>query len=91
MAPETARRMHTRLLQLFADDSGARLSAATGISESKISRLRNEHLGDICALVDALGLKLVSKEVRCYRPDIVNAWRTLARAGIDHIEDAEVE
>lgn len=87
---EGARKLHVRLLQAFADHSGAHLSAATGLSESRISRLRNEHLEDFCRVLDAMDRKIVSREVRCYQPDIVNAWRTLAKAGIDH-DAAEVE
>ena len=91
MPLERARQIEVRLLQRLADHGGAHLAAATGLSEAKVSRLKNEHLVDFAKLLVALGLKVVSEDVRCYQPDIVNAWRTLARAGIDHIEDAEVE
>lgn len=91
MPAERARQIEVKLLQRLADHGGAHLAAVTGMSEATVSRLKNEHLANFAKLLAALELKVVSEEVRCYRPDIVNAWRTLARAGIDHIEDAEVE
>ena len=91
MPAERARQIEVRLLQRLADHGGAHIAAVTGLSEAKVSRLKNEHLADFAKLIDALGLKLVGTDVVCYRPDIVNAWRTLAKAGIDHVSDAEVE
>lgn len=91
MQAERARNIETKLLQRLADHGGAHLAAATGLSEAKVSRLKNEHLADFAKLVVALRLKLVDEDLQCYRPDIVNAWRTLARAGIDHIDGVEVE
>lgn len=84
---EKARQIETSVLRRLADHGGAHLAAATGLSESTISRLRNEHLGAFAKLLAAAGMKVVGQEMRCYQPEIVQAWRTLARAGIDHIND----
>ena len=90
MNPDRARLIETTLLQRLADHGAAHIAAATGLSESKVSRLKNEHLGDFSKLVAALDLKVVGADLRCYRPDIVEAWRTLARAGFNH-DSAEFE
>lgn len=90
MPVERARQIEVKLLQRLADHGGAHLAAVTGLSEATVSRLKNEHLGNFAKLLTALGLKVVDEGVKCYQPDIVNAWRTLAKAGIDH-DAAEVE
>lgn len=90
MPPDRARQIETKLLQRLADHGGAHMAAVTGMSEAMVSRLKNEHLGNFAKLLSALGLKVVDEGVKCYQPDIVNAWRTLAKAGIDH-DAAEVE
>jgi hypothetical protein len=90
MPPDRARQIEVKLLQRLADHGGAHLAAVTGLSEATVSRLKNEHLANFAKLLTALGLKVVDEGVKCYQPDIVNAWRTLAKAGIDH-DSAEVE
>lgn len=90
MSSERARQIEVKLLQRLADHGGAHLAAVTGLTEATVSRLKNDHLGNFAKLLVALGLKVVDEGVKCYQPDIVNAWRTLAKAGIDH-DAAEVE
>ena len=90
MLADRARQIETKLLQRLADHGGAHIAAVTGMSEATVSRLKNEHLGNFAKLLAALELKVVDRSVKCYQPDIVNAWRTLAKAGIDH-DAAEVE
>lgn len=65
-----ARKIQSTILQALAGaESGADLAAITGLSESKVSRLKNDHLGDFAAMLAALGLKVVSVNLKCIRED----------------------
>ncbi|MCA3000288.1 MAG: hypothetical protein ING75_17000 [Rhodocyclaceae bacterium] len=65
-----ARKIQSTVLQAVASDAtGVELAEKTGLSESKISRLKTEHLGDFAAMLAAVGLKVVSARLMCVDPD----------------------
>lgn len=65
-----ARKIQSSVLQAIANDAtGVELAQKTGLSESKISRLKTEHLGDFSAVLAAVGLKVVQARMMCIDPD----------------------
>jgi hypothetical protein len=86
---ETARNSHSIVLQRIREP-GRQLAVATamGLSESTISRLKNEHLQPLCTLLAHCGLKIVPTENTCIAPDKINALLTLAKAHLDQIDSA---
>ena len=74
-----ARKIESTILQRLASDaSGAALAIVTGISESKISRLKTDHLPDVAAILAHLGLKVVPVEMECYKPEYIKLIHELA-------------
>lgn len=82
---ESARKIHTSILQALANASQKRVADALGIHESSVSRMKSTD-GDIenmARLLAVLGLKVVAVDVLTYKPEMINALHTLARAGLD--------
>lgn len=63
---ETARKGVALVLQrLQAAGTAVAVSAAMGVSESTISRLKNDHLEGVLQLLAHLGIKCVPSDYRC--------------------------
>lgn len=74
-----ARKIESTVLQRLASDaSGAAIAIATGLSESKISRLKTDHLPDLAAVLAHLGLKVVPSDFECYKPEYIKLIHELA-------------
>lgn len=65
------------------------IASVMGVSESTVSRLKNEHLDTLCELLAHAGLKIVPVEVQCFPPDKISALLTFAKAHLAGIETAE--
>lgn len=89
-AAERARKMACTVLQRL-QEPGRQVSIATamGVSESTVSRLKNEHLEPLCELLAHAGLKIVPVEVKCFPAEKVDALLTLAKAHLASIENAD--
>jgi hypothetical protein len=57
-----------------------------GVSESTVSRMKNDQLEQFCLLLAHAGLKVVPIEMQCFPADKVQALLTLAR---DHLAAIE--
>jgi hypothetical protein len=79
---ERSRNAVSRVLQAMqVPGMGVSLAASLGKSESEISRIKNDRLEDVMALVHHLGFKLVSNDKVCVQKDELNMLRqTYARA-----------
>lgn len=62
-----------------------------GRSESWISRWKADDAENAIRVIDALGLKLVDIEARCYLPDYLEHLRYFARAGFDAAPELDGE
>lgn len=62
------------------------IAAAMGVSESTVSRLKNDQLEQFCLLLAHAGLKVVPVEMQCFPADKVQALLTLARAHLAAVE-----
>jgi len=62
------------------------IATAMGVSESTVSRLKNDQLDQFCLLLAHAGLKVVPIEMQCFPADKVQALLTLAR---DHLATIE--
>lgn len=87
---ERARKTHSTVLQaLSRPGTQAALAVALGVSESNISRLKNEHLEPVCQLLAHLGLKLVPSDAMVCSRDTANAIFHLARARLNTASGAD--
>lgn len=68
---ETARKgVHLVLQQLQEKGKAGAVAAAMGVSESTVSRLKNEHLGETFLMLAHLGLKVVPTSFKCVSPEV---------------------
>lgn len=67
--PETARKgLHLALQALQEPARAGALAVAMGVSESTVSRIKNDQLDKVLLLLAHLGLKVVPTEFRCVDP-----------------------
>lgn len=82
--------MSSTVLQALADPGRqVAIAAAMGVSESTVSRLKNDHLDSLCKLLAHSGLKIVPVEVKCFAPEKVDALLTLAKAHLAGVESSD--
>lgn len=79
----------TVLQRLQEPGRAVAIASAMGVSESTVSRLKNEHLESLCELLAHAGLKIVPVEVKCFPAEKIAALLTLAKAHLDSIESAD--
>lgn len=88
--PERARKAYLTVLQRLQEPGTATaVAAAMGVSESTVSRLKNEQMEVLCGMLAHLGLKVVPVEMQCFPPDRVQALLTLSKAHLESIQQAE--
>lgn len=73
---ERARKMHSNFLQRV-QGAGTSLSTAMGVSESTLSRLKNEHAESVFQLLAHAGLKVVDETRQCVQPSEIQFLRAL--------------
>lgn len=67
--PERARKAYLTVLQRLQEPGTATaVAAAMGVSESTVSRLKNEQMEVLCGMLAHLGLKVVPVEMQCFHP-----------------------
>jgi UDP-N-acetylglucosamine enolpyruvyl transferase len=87
---ERARKTYLTVLQRLQEPGTATaVAVAMGSSESTISRLKNEHMETLCAVLAHLGLKVVPVEMQCFKPEMVQALLTVSRAHLDTIQTVD--
>jgi hypothetical protein len=87
---ERARKAYLTVLQRLQEPGSAvAVAAAMGVSESTVSRLKNEQMESLCAVIAHLGLKVVPVEMQCFKPEMVQALLTVSRAHLDTIQTVD--
>ena len=87
---ERARKAYSTVLQrLQAPGTQTALATTMGVSESTISRFKNEQLETFCGLLTHLGLKVVPVEMHCFPPAKVQALLELSKAHLESIQRAD--
>lgn len=79
----------TVLQRLQEPGRAVAIAAAMGVSESTVSRLKNEHLESLCELLAHAGMKIVPVEVKCFPAEKIDALLTLAKAHLAEVESAD--
>jgi len=79
---ERARKAHSKVLQRLQEPAiGVALAASLGVSESTVSRIKNERLEECLAFLYAAGFKVVAQGKVCVDSDELRMLRqTYARA-----------
>lgn len=76
---DTARQMEQRILQrLQVNGMQTVIAASSGMSESTISRLKNDHLGNFCQMLAFAGFKLVHQDEKTISEEKLQAFALLA-------------
>ena len=84
---ERARKAASTILRALQDPGRqGSIATAMGVSESTVSRMKNDQLDQFCLLLAHAGLKVVPMEMQCFPQDKVHALLTLAR---DHLQQIE--
>jgi hypothetical protein len=86
---ERSRKAHSLALQRLASVGQAEVARALDTSESTISRAVNGELERMCAILTAVGLKVVPAEMQCFPPRKVAILMELARDHLNQLETPE--
>ncbi len=99
MSPELtgiAQKTEAVILQRLASLGQVTVAQRLGISESKVSRFKDKQAGhdesfivECCNFLAALDLKGTPKGYKCYKPDILQAMLTLAKAQMEQTSSIE--
>ena len=66
MSPdERTKKAQSLVLQRLAGSTQVAMSAAMGVSESTINRIKTERLEEVLSLISHLGLKVVPADFKC--------------------------
>lgn len=74
-----ARKNASIFLQRLASVGQATVAEKLSTSESTVSRMKGKDLEEFSQVLALLGLKLVPDDMRCYKPEAIQAIFTLAR------------
>lgn len=79
---ERARKNEVAILRALANVGQCRVAEMTGMSETAVSRLKGDALGQLAAVAAACGIKCVPQDMECFDPEYVRALRVMAGVGI---------
>lgn len=84
---ERARKAYLTVLRAL-QEPGRQVAIATamGVSESTVSRFKNDQLEQFCSVLAHAGLKVVPTDMQCFPADKVQALLTLAKDHLSAIE-----
>lgn len=90
---ESARKSYSAVLQALADPEStcnqSKLAERLGVSESTVSRLKNDQLLEILRMLAHMGFKVVPNTVRCYPADQIGAIFALAKERMAQLQSVE--
>lgn len=86
---ERSRKLESTVLQALASKGQVHVAEFAGVSESKVSRFKSEHLAEICDHLVALDLKVVPLSMQCYRPESIAALMQLAKERMEQLDTPE--
>lgn len=84
-----ARKNHSIALQRLASVGLGPVAKALGVSESTVSRHKDQHLEELTAMLAVLGLKVVPVELRLYRSEDIEPLIALARQRMESLRSAD--
>lgn len=88
---ERSRKNESTILQGLQSAGQVHVAAAMGVSESTVSRMKSEgEIRRIGTLLAACGLKAVPKDYRCAKPEVIDAYLTIARAALNQANPHEL-
>ena len=90
MDAERTRKNSSAILQAISRVGQNTISARTGLSETKVSRIKSDGvhltLDEIAKFLAAADLKCVPVDMHCYKPESIQALMTLAKERMDELE-----
>lgn len=86
---EKARKALAAVLQVLKNNGKqGQVATALGVSDSTMSRLVNDHMEQVIAVLYHAGFKCVSQDMHCYPSQDVEAWYAAYKKQIQHAETA---
>jgi hypothetical protein len=86
---EKARKAFSAVLRVLqTGGKQGQIGAVTGISDTSMSRLVNDHLERAVLVLYHAGFKVVPQEMDCYPRAQVEAWYSAYRSQIQHADTA---
>lgn len=84
-----ARKFASLIRTRLAEVGQASVAASAGVDVATVSRWASEgRIDQFCSMLDALGLKTVSADLKCYHQDEIAALFTLARSRLEKLRHA---
>ncbi len=84
-ASDTSRKIERAILHALADHGQAHAAAVMGVSESSVSRMKDDQIEALSRLLAAIGLKVVPAQYKCLDPIKAQAMVTLYEAAMRRI------
>lgn len=85
---EIARKINSEFFQRLSEEGQKPVAEVIGVSEATISRVK-QHSEDTIKALRVLGYKVVSREYKCYRPEVIQPYIDLAKQHMAQIESAD--
>lgn len=87
---ERANKIHTLILRRLSQIGQANVAKAMNRHESTVSRLKSdEGLREFCALLAAMGMKVIPEHHQAYSPRLIQSMQYLSRAYLSHVDIAQ--
>lgn len=84
---DRSRKIESTILQALAKTGQTEISKIMGASESTVSRLKEDKIGQFSDLLAAAGLKVVPATYKCIDPAVANAMMLLYESAMKRIDN----
>lgn len=81
---ERARKNEVIILQELGRVGLEAVACAIERDQSTVSKMKSAEIPKFCEFLAVCGLKVVPETYRCARPEVIEAYETLARAALNH-------
>ncbi|GEM_PF-5121350 len=88
-AHERSRKAHSQVLQGMKEIRQAAIAAAMGVSESTVSRIKNDDLEACIQFLYHAGWKVVPQDYQCVPEIQARAWFDSHRREVERMQDTE--
>ena len=84
---DRSRKIESTILQALAKTGQVEIARIMGASESSVSRLKEDKIGQLSELLAACGLKVVPVAYKCIDPALASAMMLLYESAMKRIEN----
>lgn len=84
---DRSRKIESTVLQALAKTGQVEIARIMGASESSVSRLKEDKIGQLSELLAACGLKVVPTQYKCIDPALAGAMMLLYESAMKRIDN----